>query len=78
LDRDGTAAAYPLGFGLSYTSFRIGHVVQVYDSRPSPERSGSSSGSPGWAVDPGGYRIDVGGSAADPAAASLRVEIAGS
>ena len=27
LDRDGIAAAYPLGFGLSYTSFAIGDVA---------------------------------------------------
>jgi beta-glucosidase len=27
LDRDGTAAAYPLGFGLSYTRFTIGDVA---------------------------------------------------
>jgi beta-glucosidase len=132
LDRDGTAAAYPLGFGLSYTSFRIGdvdvrvdgtalqvhatventgdrpggHVVQVYASRPSPERERFLAGfarvdcppgervpvrievpagrlatrtGPGqWKVPPGSYRIDVGGSAADPAAMSRRVEIAGS
>ncbi len=31
LDRNGTAAAYPLGFGLGYTSFTVGDVVAVAD-----------------------------------------------
>jgi beta-glucosidase len=130
LDRDGKAAAYPLGFGLSYTSFRIGdvdvvvdgealqvnatventgdrpggHVVQVYASRAPqdrflvgfarvdcppggrvpvriavpPRRLATRTGPGGWEVPPGSYRIDVGGSAADPAAVSVRVELAGS
>ena len=39
LDRDGVAAAYPLGFGLSYTSFAIGDVEV---RRPGPTGSRSA------------------------------------
>jgi beta-glucosidase len=31
LDRTGTAAAYPLGFGLSYTSFAVGDIAAAVD-----------------------------------------------
>jgi beta-glucosidase len=134
LDRDGRAAAYPLGFGLSYTSFTIGevqvvldreaatldvratvantgsrpgsHVVQAYACPAPPERADtgrflvgftradcapgrrmpvqvdvplrrlSTRLAPGrWVVRPGTYRIDVGASAADPAAVSVTVEL---
>jgi beta-glucosidase len=137
LDRDGKAAAYPLGFGLSYTSFAItdvdvavpagtpdrapalqvratventgdrpgGHVVQVYARRPSgpegperyligfaraevgagerapvlieiPLRRLATRVGPGrWVVPAGGYGIDVGANAADPAAVSVTVEL---
>ena len=130
LDRDGVQAAYPLGFGLSYTSFTIGdvevtrpdaervevraavtnvgeraggHVVQVYATRPGapPERflTGFArvelepgartdvrievplrrlarwSGPGRWEVPVGGYRFDVGASAADPAGTSVALEL---
>jgi beta-glucosidase len=134
LDREGKAAAYPLGFGLSYTTFAIGdvdvalnrdaealavhatventgtrpggHVVQVYASRAPLEPTGVErflvgfarvGGPPGervpvqidiplqwlatrrgpgrWAVRPGSYRIDVGGSAADPATVPVTVQL---
>jgi beta-glucosidase len=144
LDRDGKAAAFPLGFGLSYTTFAItdvdvavppavedapidgrvpipalqvratventgdrpgGHVVQVYARRPDgpdgPERYlvgftraevapgervpvlidiplqrlATRMGPKRWVVPAGGYRIDVGASAADPEAVSVTVEL---
>jgi beta-glucosidase len=133
LDRDGVDAAYPLGFGLSYTSFAIGdvevtradgdrlevratvtnsgerpggHVVQVYATRPQQpdgERERFLAGfarvdlapaeraavrievplgrlarwrGPGrWEVSSGEYRVDVAGSAGDPAAVSTTVEL---
>jgi len=129
LDRTGTSAAYPLGFGLSYTSFALsgasaavdgdvltvrataantgdrpgGHVVQVYATRPDPDgvdrhlvgftrvevaagervpvtvevplrrlavRAGGN-----WQLPPGPYRLDVGGSAADPDALTVTVDL---
>jgi beta-glucosidase len=130
LDRDGVPAAYPLGFGLSYTSFTIGdvevtrpgddrlevraavtntgeraggHVVQVYATRPGPEPERFLAGfarvevepgaradvridvplrrlarwtGPGrWEVPPGGYSLDVGANAADPAATPHSLEL---
>ena len=40
LDRDGKAAAYPLGFGLSYTSFTVDDVEVPLDSEPRSWTSG--------------------------------------
>jgi beta-glucosidase len=129
LDREGNEASYPLGFGLSYTSFVIrdvdvalsrdsgppevratvetqtlaeGHVVQVYATRPESterflvgfaradvgpgeripltidvplERLSEWRGPGRWELRPGGYRIDVGGHAADPASVLTTVDI---
>jgi beta-glucosidase len=133
LDRNGVEAAYPLGFGLSYTTFAIGdvevqpgggdrlevragvtntgerpggHVVQVYATRP---QDGSSPrerflvgfarvdvepgeraevridvplhrlarwrGPGRWEVPAGEYLVEVGASAADPAATSVPVRL---
>jgi beta-glucosidase len=49
LDRDGRAAAYPLGFGLSYTSFTVGDVRVVprdetLEVRATVENTGDRAG----------------------------------
>jgi beta-glucosidase len=126
LDRDGTPAAYPLGFGLSYTSFALHHVqaaldrgsitvrvdventgnrpggevVQVYARRGTERflagfaradvrageqiavridvplhRLATRQGPGRWIASAGRYGLDVGASAADPAAVSVTVEL---
>jgi beta-glucosidase len=134
LDRTGTAAAYPLGFGLSYASFAVGdvaaavdgdrlivratvtntgdrpggHIIQAYATRPAARegvdrflvgfaRVEAAAGervpvtvevplrrlavrTPDgeWRVPAGACRLDVGSSAADPAAVPVDLTLAAS